>query len=57
MNFLPSSATIVGIGKPKIFEKTSFIFDTNGPTSSCGIVNRSFKSAPISNKQHFLFFL
>jgi hypothetical protein len=30
----PSSAAIVGIGKPKIFEKISLIFDTNGPTSS-----------------------
>ncbi len=31
---LPSSAAIVGIGIPKIFENTSLIFDTNGPTSS-----------------------
>lgn len=42
----PSNATIVGTGRAKIFEKISLIFETNGPTSSCGISNRSFRSAP-----------
>ncbi len=49
---LPSSAAMVGIGKPKILEKISLIFDTNGPTSSWGIPNRSFRSAPIEEKNN-----
>ncbi len=32
--YSPSSAAMVGTGKPKIFENISLIFDTNGPTSS-----------------------
>ena len=45
---------MVGTDRPKILEKTSLIFDTNGPTSSWGISSRSFRSAPNRTDLSFL---